>query len=99
VAIEKGEHPKRVYKPSGVNRNGERFEPYLQLNLWHHHLGRRGEPLLVVQKLNDDIFIVALTSHAEHFEGDKMMWLQNHMAGIDWSNCEDLREQVATYSP
>lgn len=48
-AIEQRRHPKRVYKPSGVNRRGERFEPYVRLKLWHHYLRRTGEPLLVLQ--------------------------------------------------
>jgi hypothetical protein len=71
---------------------GERFEPYIRLRLWHHHLGHTGEPLLVMQKTR-----AALTSHAEYFDGDKMMWLKRHMIAIDWSNCEDLKDEVAAY--
>ncbi len=103
AAIERGDHPKRVYKPSGVNKKGERFAPYLRLNLWHHHLGRTGEPLLILQIEHEDEDVrvngFALSSHAIHFQGDKMLWLQEHMDAINWSGCEDLREEVACYCP
>ncbi len=99
TAIENGEHPKRVYKPSGVNKKGERFEPYIRLNLWHHHLGGDGEPLLILQIAGDNVFGFALSSHAKHFQGDNMLWLKEHIDGIDWSNCTELRDEVANYLP
>jgi hypothetical protein len=99
-SVERGEHPKRVHKPSGVDKKGERFEPYIRLNLWHHHLGlRTGEPLLILQIVGDEVFGFALSSHAKHFQGDKMLWLQEHMDAIDWSDCEDLKVEVAAYRP
>jgi hypothetical protein len=82
-----------------VNKKGERFEPYIRLGLRHHHLGHTGEPLLVLQKIDDDVFGIALTSHAQYFHGDKMLWLKEHALAIEWSNCEDLKEKVEAYSP
>jgi hypothetical protein len=82
-----------------VDRRGERFEPYIRLRLWHHHVGRTGEPFLVLQIVGDEVFGFALTTHAEHVQADKMLWLQEHMAGIDWSDCEDLRAEVEAYTP
>jgi hypothetical protein len=35
-------------------------------------------------------------SLAEHF-GDKMLWLQQHQTAIDWTSCEDVKEQIQTY--
>jgi hypothetical protein len=54
---------------------------------------------LILQKVGDELFEIALTSHAEYFDGDKTMWLKRHMIAIDWSNCEDLKDEVAAYSP
>jgi hypothetical protein len=82
-----------------VDKKGERFGPYIRLNLWHHHLGRTGEPLLILQIVGDDVIGFALSSHAIHFQGDKTLWLQEHMDAIDWSDCEDLKEEVAGYRP
>jgi hypothetical protein len=99
-AVGRDEPPSRVYKPSGVDKKGERFDPYIRLNLWHHHLGQRtGEPLLILQIVGDEVFGFALSTHAEHFQADKMLWLQRHVAGIDWTDCEDLRAQVEAYAP
>jgi hypothetical protein len=82
-AVENGKTPKRVYKPSGVDKKGERFEPYIRLGLWHHHLHPSGEPLLILQKVagddGDEMLGFALTSHADHFDGDKWMWLKEHV--------------------
>jgi hypothetical protein len=80
-----------------VNRKGERFEPYIRLGLWHHHLSRAGDPLLVLQKIGDDVYAIALTCHADYFDGDKAMWLMEHMEGIDWSGCEDIKDAVEAY--
>jgi hypothetical protein len=81
-----------------VDRKGDRFEPYIRLGLWHHHLGRSGEPLLILQRIGDDAFGIALTSHVAYFHNDKLVWLKAHMAAVDWSDCEDLRQEVAAYS-
>ncbi len=61
---------------------------------WTH-----GEPLLILQKMSDEIFGIALTSHAAHFQDDKMLWLKEHMAAINWSSREDLKKEVAAYPP
>jgi hypothetical protein len=45
------------------------------------------------------MFGFALSSHARHFDGDKWMWLKEHMDGIDWSGSEDLKAKVEEYSP
>lgn len=97
--VEHGRHPPRTYKRSGIARDGSRFEPYLRLNLWHHHLHRSGDPLLVVQCSADSIVSVALANHREHLSGDKMLWLRTHADAIDWSDCQDLYEQVMTSPP
>ena len=52
---------------------------------------RRGK----LQKVGDDVLGIALTSHAPHFHGDKMLWLREHMVAINWSGCE----AVAVYAP
>jgi hypothetical protein len=54
---------------------------------------------LVLQRIDDEVFGLALTSHAEHFHGDRMMWLKEHVTAIDWLNCEDLKAKVEAYSP
>jgi len=96
---EEGRHPPRVYKPSGIARDGTRFEPYLRLSLFHHHLSRKGDPLLVTQHIDDFIFGVAVARHSDHIFGDKMLWLQTHIEAIDWGTCEDLHETVRQYRP
>ena len=80
-----------------MNRKGERFEPYIRLGLWHHHLGRSADPLLVLQKIGDDVYAIALTTHAAYFDGDKVMWLMENMDGINWSGCEDVKDAVEAY--
>lgn len=94
---EAGKPLPRIYKPSGIARDGTRFEPYLRLRLHHHHLGRSGDPLLVTQHVQDDIISIALATHASYLQGDKMSWLQLHIVQIDWTGCEDLRVQVETH--
>jgi len=89
--------PPRVYKPSGLAKNGDVFEPYRQLGLWHHHLHRRGDPLLVTQHVNGEIIGVALTTHADFFFGDKMGWMQVHAESICWDGCDKLRDNVLLY--
>jgi hypothetical protein len=49
--------------------------------------------------VGDEVLGFALATHATHFGGDKMKWLKEHMAAIDWSNCEDLKETVEAYCP
>jgi hypothetical protein len=34
-----------------------------------------------------------------HFHGDKILWLREHMAAIDWSGCENPKDGVAVYAP
>lgn len=96
------EIPPRIYKPSGIARDGSRFEPYLRLRRHHHHLGRNGDPLLVTQHIEADppeIVSVALATHANHLSGDRWLWLQVHMERIDWTSCEDLRREAEMYAP
>jgi hypothetical protein len=52
---------------------------------------RRGK----LQKVGDDVLGIALTSHAAHFHGDKMLWLRDHIVAINWSGWEDLKDAVA----
>jgi len=49
--------------------------------------------------LDDGVYGIALTSHAAHFQGDKMLWLKQHMAGIIWTDCEEIKEAVEAYRP
>jgi hypothetical protein len=98
-AVRSGEHPPRVYKKSGVANDGTTFEPYIKLNLHHHHLHRDGDPLLVTQHVGDDVRSVALARHSDYFLGDKMLWLQQNAAAIDWKGCEDIQKQVMAYDP
>ena len=95
---QEGRTPSRIYKPSGAANDGTIFQPYARLVLWHHHLHRRGDPLLITQHIAGAIIVFALTRHAEYF-GDKMLWLQQHQSAIDWSGCEDIRAEVVAYAP
>src|SRR5712691_4387253 len=96
---EKGRAPPRIYKQSGIARDGSVFQPYLRLALWHHHLHRDGEPLLVTQHVGDAIVAVALPSHRTYLTGDKWLWMQQHAQAIDWALCEDIRKEVSAYVP
>jgi len=82
-----------------VNRRGERFEPYVQLGLWHHHLGRGSDPLLVTQQIDEDVYGICVTKHADYFQGDMMLWLKNNMNAIDWTGRDVLKRQVEAYEP
>jgi hypothetical protein len=95
-ACNKEQHPPRIYKPSGVE---PLFRPYQMLELHHHHLHRDGDPLLITQHIDTDIYGVAVATHATYFHGDKMLWLHDNIEAIDWGGCEILREQVAAYDP
>ena len=90
------EQPARIYKLSGVRKDGSTFEPYLRLALWHHHLHRSGDPLLVTQHVGDKIYGIALTTHGAYF-GDEMLWLKQREHLIDWDLCDDIRQQVLAY--
>jgi hypothetical protein len=70
VAVRDGDHPPRIYKRSGIANDGKKFDPYLKLNLYHHHLHRDGDPLLVTQHVGDEIRSVALARHADYVLGD-----------------------------
>src|SRR5215213_225632 len=72
-ACQHDQPPPRIYKRSGVAANGEEYYPYLALNLCHHHLHRRGDPLLITQHVEGVVYGIALTRHAEYFHGDKML--------------------------
>ncbi len=93
-ACQKDLPPPRIYKKSGIANDGTKFQPYIDLNLYHHHLHQKSDPLLVIQNVNGVIVSVALTSHAEFFQGDKMAWLQKHHEAIDWSGHSDLLAAV-----
>lgn len=95
---EDGTQPPRVYKSSGIARDGEIFQPYMRLKLYHHHLHRSGEPILAVQHVGTDVRGVGVTTHAAYF-GDKMLWLQEYEHLIDWESCDDIREAVLAYRP
>jgi len=96
--LQEGRTPSRIYKPSGFAKDGSVFQPYVLLALWHHHLHRKSDPLLVMQLVHEEIVGVALTRHADYF-GDKMLWLQTHIEAINWSLCETLKEEVIAYVP
>jgi hypothetical protein len=98
-AVEGGGIPKRVFKSSGIDRHGDRYEPYIRLGLWHHHLSRNGDPLLILQKVGDNFDAIALTSHELYTRGDKALWLQSNMAMINWDGCEDILQEVGDYDP
>ena len=96
ACCEEGSEPPRIFKQSGRAANGDVFAPFVALSLHHHHLHRDGDPLLILQKVGDDLYAVALSSHAIYF-GDKMAWLKLHHEAIDWNGCEDLRQEVLAY--
>jgi hypothetical protein len=52
-----------------------------------------------MQKVDGDIFGIALATHETFFREDKMQWLQNNAEAIDWSSCPVLRQQVMSYGP
>lgn len=96
-ACQKDQPPPRIYKKSGIAADGSKFQPYIDLNLHHHHLHQKSDPILVTQNIEGVISSVALTTHAEYFQGDKMLWLQKHSEAIDWSNHPELEAQVAAH--
>jgi len=93
-ALKSGQHPPRVYKASGVE---PQFKPHQLLELHHHHLHRDGDPLLVTQHFDGDIYGIALATHETYFRGDKMLWLKQNAEAIDWSDCPALRREVFAY--
>jgi hypothetical protein len=94
---ESGQNIPRLYKPSGYAKDGSVFEPYVRLVLYHHHLHRSKDPLLVTQHIGEQKIVgIALATHELYF-GDKMGWLQDHAEMIDWSLCEDVRDEVLSY--
>ena len=93
-----GSAPPRVYKASGIRRDGTRFQPYLDLHLHHHHLGRKGDPLLIVQIVDGAAYGIALARHATYLSNE-MAWLRENRAAIDWTGREALRDEVAGYGP
>jgi hypothetical protein len=93
-ACQKGLHPPRIYKPSGVMPT---FKPYEMLELHHHHLHRDGDPLLITQHIDDDIYAIGLATHETYFRSDNMLWLQKNIEAIDWSGCEALKDEVSCY--
>lgn len=96
-AVANGRHPPRVYKKSGVANDGKKFDPYLKLNLHHHHLHRDGGPLLVTQHVGEEVRSVALARHSDYILGDKTLWLQQNAEAIDWDGNEDIHKQVMSY--
>jgi hypothetical protein len=96
TAIRGGQHPPRIYKPSGVDPN---YPPYEDLELHHHHLHRDGDPLLITQHVYGDIYGIALATHQTFFREDKMQWLKENAEAIDWTSCPILQRQVMKYDP
>jgi hypothetical protein len=96
AAIRDRQHPPRIYKPSGVNPS---FPPYEDLDLYHHHLHRDGDPLLITQKVDGNIYGIALATHEAYFREDKMQWLKDHAEAIDWTYCPILYREVMSYDP
>jgi hypothetical protein len=95
-ALLDGQHPPRIYKPSGVNPS---FPPYEELGLHHHHLHRDGNPLLVTQHVEGDIYGIALAMHQTFFQEDKMQWLKDNAVAIDWRSSPLLHQKVINYDP
>lgn len=98
-ACENDRPPPRIYKPSGISSDGTEYLPYLALELHHHHLHNNGDPLLVTQHIDDSIYGIGLTRHADYFHGDKMQWLKDHVAMINWIGFEWLRDDVLAHDP
>ena len=95
-AMLEGQHPPRIYKASGVTPS---FPPYEELELHHHHLHRDGDPLLVTQHIDGDIYGIALATHESFFREDNMQWLKDNAAAIDWGLSPFLYRQVMDYDP
>jgi hypothetical protein len=95
AAITDGSHPPRVYKASGVDPI---FQPYQDLRLYHHHLHRDGDPLLVTQHVENEIYAIALATHETYFRGDKLEWLKQNMEAIDWVECPSLQRKVTSHN-
>jgi hypothetical protein len=62
-------------------------------------LGAPVDPLLITQHVADCIYGIGISTHADHFDGDKMKWLKDHAHMIDWTGCEQLRAEVLAYKP
>ena len=58
-----------------------------------------GDPLLITQHLDNRIYGIGVSTHADYFDGDKMQWLKDHAHMIDWTGFERLREEVLAYDP
>jgi len=69
------------------------------LRLHHHHLHRDGDPLLITQHIDEDVYGIALATHQDFFREDNMLWLQQHIEIIDWTWTGLLRTQVEQYEP
>lgn len=95
-AVQQDQHPPRVYKASGIS---PQFVPYEELELHHHHLHRDGDPLLITQHIEGEIYGIALATHETYFGGDKMLWLKENAEAIDWSSCPALMKKVLSYDP
>jgi hypothetical protein len=98
-ALEAGQHPPRIYKKSGVAKDGSTFDAYVRLNLYHHHLHASGDPLLVMQEIDNVVYCFALSNHADYINGDKMLWLRRYREAISWDGCQDLENAVLSYAP
>ena len=98
-ACQNDKPPPRKYKPSGVSADGSEYYPYTALNLHHHHLHNDGDPLLITQHIDNSIYGIGISTHADYIQGDKMKWLKDHVHLIDWTDFEELREQVIAYDP
>jgi hypothetical protein len=96
TAMLDGQHPPRISKPSGISPS---FPPYEELELHHHHLHRDGDPLLVTQHIDGDIYWIALATHETFFREDNMQWLKDHAGAIDWTSSPFLYRQVMDYDP
>jgi len=96
TAIRDNQHPPRIYKPSGVSPS---FPPYEDLELHHHHLHRDGDPLLITQHVDGDVYGIALATHQTYFREDKMQWLKDNAQAIDWTSCPYLYKQVMEHDP
>ena len=97
--LESDTHPPRIYKPSGIARDGSIFHPYLRLSLSHHHLHASGDPLLILQLMDGILWGIGISDNNEYVLGDKMLWLKNHADILDWELCEDIEEEVRAYNP
>jgi len=54
---------------------------------------------LILQKVGNDFYAIAVSTHNDYINGDSYLWLRTHQIGIEWDGCEDLLQEVVDYVP